>query len=287
MKPWIPGLIATLALTAAPATERVVESRTLRESVTVESARPVTLRVDNIFGSIRVATHDRPVIEMVAEETIEARSRSAFDRAREEVRLDVSREGDEVEMIVDGPFRDRDGRCCDHDWRDYTVSYEFEIRVPHRTHLELKTVNSGRIEVDGVHGHLRVSNVNGPITLERIGGSVEATTVNGPVRARFDENPTDDSRFQTVNGDLELWLQPGLSADLRFKTFNGEALTDFEVEPLPLEPVLEETNGSRRVYRAHSWSGVRVDRGGPQLSFETLNGDILIHDARRVGASSR
>lgn len=287
MQRWIVGLALVSAVGAAFSAERIVESRTLRESVALEAGQAVTLCVDNIFGSIRVTAHDRPLIEMIAEETIEARSQSALERARAEVRLDVGREGDEVTMVVDGPFRDRDGRCCDHDWRGYTVSYDFEIRVPTRTHLELKTVNSGEVEVRGVRGHLSVSNVNGGITLEAVGGSVEATTVNGPVRASFDENPTGDSSFHTVNGDLELSLQPGLSADLRFKTWNGEALTDFDVVPLALEPAQEEIDGGRRVIRSPSWSSVRVERGGPQLSFETLNGDIRIRNARRAAAASR
>jgi len=291
MKPWIGGLLALFVVGAASAGTGVVRSRTLHETVPVEPGRSVTLCVDNVFGSIRVEAHDGPSIEMVAEETVEARDEAAAERARQEVRLDVGREGDRVRMIVDGPFRDRerDGWCHDHDWRDYTVTYDFEIRVPRQTHLELKTVNAGRVEVEGVHGNLRVANVNGGITLEGVGGeSVEATTVNGPLKARFDENPSGDSSFHTVNGEIELWLQPDVSADLRFKTFNGQALTDFEVQPLPLEPVVEEgRDGGRRVFRAHSWSAVRVGRGGPQLSFETLNGDILIRDARRSDASSR
>ena len=283
--------IAILALLGCSGTahagERIVESRTLRESVALEAGSPVTLCVDNVFGSIRVLTHDRPAIEMVAEETVEARSRVALERARQEVRLDVGRQGDEVRMIVDGPFRDRDCRGWDDERRGYTVTYEFEIRVPRRTHLDLRTVNSGEIEVRDVRGHLRVSNVNGGITLEGVAGSVEATTVNGPVRATFVENPAEDSRFRTVNGDVELWLLPGLSADLRFKTFNGEALTDFEVVPLPLEPATEELEGGRRVIRGQSFSSVRAGRGGPQLSFETFNGDIRIRNARRAEAASR
>ena len=102
---------------------------------------------------------------------------------------------------------------------------------------------------------------------------------------RFDENPTDDSTFSTVNGTVELWLQPGLSADLRFKTFNGEARTDFDVEPLPSGAIVERVDGDMRIYRGHEWSRVRIGRGGPEFSFETLNGNILIRNARGESAS--
>jgi hypothetical protein len=265
----------------------VVDTRTRHEVIQLQPKETVLLVVDNVFGSIHVTGHDEPRIEIVAEEKTVARSQTAFERARKDVRLDIGREGDEVTVYVDGPFRERNesgfGR---HRSLGYTVTYDFEIRVPRRTHLDVRTVNSGEIRVEGVQGDLRAGNVNGEISLERIGGgAIRATTVNGPVMARFDRNPTEDSMFQTVNGNLEMWMQPGLSAELRFKTFSGEARTDFDVEPLPYEKVVEEQDGDRRVYRMREWSRVRVARGGPEFSFETLNGNILIHNARGGSAS--
>jgi hypothetical protein len=281
--------ILLLGVRAAVASDGgdVVETRTRHEVVQLQPKETVLLVVDNVFGSIHVTGHDEPRIEITAEETTRARSRTAFEKARKDVRLDIGREGDEVTVFVDGPFRERDengfGRRRS---LGYTVTYDFEIRVPRRTHLDVRTVNSGEIHVEGVQGDLRAGNVNGEILLERIGGgAIRATTVNGPVVARFDKNPTGNSTFQTVNGNLEMWMQPGLSAELRFKTFSGEARTDFEVEPLPYEGVVERQDGDRRVYRMREWSRVRVARGGPQFSFETLNGNILIHNARGGSAS--
>jgi hypothetical protein len=267
----------------------VVETRTRHEVVPLEGRETVLLVVDNVYGSIHVTGHDEPRIEMVAQETTKARSQTAFEKARREVRLDIAREGDEVTIFVDGPFRERDEYGLRrHRDPGYTVSYDFEIRVPHHTHLDVRTVNSGDIRVEGVQGDLCAGNVNGEVTLERVGGgAVRATTVNGRVRARFDKNPSEDSIFKTVNGNLELWLQPDLSADLRFKSFNGEARTDFDVEPLPYEKVVEHKEGDRRVFRMREWSIVRVARGGPQFSFETLNGNILIRNARGPHAASR
>jgi hypothetical protein len=235
--------------------------------------------VDNIFGSIVVEGHDRPTVEMVAEETVRARSRKAFDLARAEVMLDVRQDGNDVVLFVDGPFRDCRWGC---DWStDYSVTYEFKIKVPYETDIDLKTVNDGEIRVTAVRGRFEVANVNGGVELNGIAGSGDATTVNGPVRIRFDENPGGDSNFRTINGTLDFAFQPDLSADLRFKTFNGEVWTDFAAEPLPLRPALEESRDGKWVIRTHDWSGVRVESGGPQLSFETLNGDILIRSADR------
>ena len=280
-------LILFLGALARAESGDIVEKRTQRETIPLQPRETVLLVVDNVFGSITVTRHDAPRIEMTAVETTRARSRTAFDNARRDVTLDVGREGDEVRMYVDGPFRDRDehgfGRSRS---LGYTVIYDFEIKVPRRTRLDLSTVNSGDIRVEGVLGDLRARNVNGDVSLEHVGGgATSATTVNGPVTVRFDENPTEDSMFSTVNGNVELWLQPGLSADLRFKTFNGEARTDFDVEPLPSGAIFEKIDGDRRIFRGHEWARVRAGRGGPELSFETLNGNILIRNARGESAS--
>jgi hypothetical protein len=258
----------------------VVESRTLERTLELaDRSGRSSLVVDNIFGSITVAGHARPVIEMVAKETVRARSRDALDRARAEVALDVRQDGNDVVFFVDGPFRDR---RRDGNWDSrYSVTYEFEIKVPYDTDFDLKTVNDGEIRVSEVRGRFDVANVNGGVELTDIAGSGDATTVNGPVRIRFHENPGGDSNFRTINGTLDLAFQPSLSADLHFKTFNGEVWTDFPAEPLPLRPALEESRDGKWVIRSHDWSGVRIDNGGPQLSFETLNGDILIRSAAR------
>jgi hypothetical protein len=70
------------------------------------------------------------------------------------------------------------------------------------------------------------------------------------------------------------------SADLRLKTFNGGLYTDFDVQPLP-RPA--SGSGQRRngqfVYRSNDYALVRAGRGGPELTFETLNGDVRVRRA--------
>jgi len=273
-------LAMLVPLVGASAHDKIVESRTLQETLSpADPSATVVVVVDNIFGSIRVVGHDRPVVEMVATETVRAKSSSALERARDEVTLDVRAVGNEITFFVDGPFRENRR----HDsWPGYIVVYDFEINVPVDTDLELRTVNEGEIHVSGVHGHFHVANVNGGVEMNGVGGSGEATTVNGPVRVRFDENPREDSSFETINGTLDFSFQPDLSADLHFKTFNGEIWSDFQVEPLPLKPTQERSEERGRVViRTDAWTGVRVASGGPRLSFETLNGDILIRGTGR------
>ena len=67
-----------------------------------------------------------------------------------------------------------------------------------------------------------------------------------------------------------------LSADLRFKTFNGSVYTDFLVTYLPSGPATQERRNGKFVYKSNEFFGVRVARGGPELKFDSFNGNIHI-----------
>ena len=213
-------LVTSLALCiAAPGrAENLSDSRNLQESISFESSGARRVIVDNVWGSISVEGYKGETVEMTAVETVRARTAERIELARKEVELQILKEGSEIELYVDGPFRCRDraerGNCWNR-WHDrYEVVYDFQIRVPHDTDIEVRTVNQGDIEVSGVRGDFLVQNVNGSIELSGLAGSGEATTVNGPVVASFISNPKNDSHFETINGKIDVSFQPGLSADL-------------------------------------------------------------------------
>ena len=70
-----------------------------------------------------------------------------------------------------------------------------------------------------------------------------------------------------------------LSADLALLTTWGELWSEFEVASLSVQPTTERTDNGITVIKTGG-PLVRVADGGPRLSFETLNGDVLIkrHD---------
>ena len=104
--------------------------------------------------------------------------------------------------------------------------------------------------------------------------------MNGGVTVTFATAPQGTSSFETVNGDIEVTFPPNLAADLQFKTFNGDVYSDFVTTPLPAAPASGERRGAKFVYKADRRFGVRVGRGGPEISFDTLNGDIRILQTR-------
>jgi len=257
------------------------ESRTLTETLTfADPGAAHVVEVDNVFGSVTVVGDDRGEVRLVARETISGRTLENLAEAKRDVELAVVDEGDAIRFIVDGPFRRPDGSIRWHDV-DYQVAYDIELRVPRDVDLEVRTINDGEISIRGVSGSFRVSNVNGGIEMLDVAGGGDAVTVNGGIDLRFAKNPDAPWSLKTVNGDLRAAFVDGFSADMRFKTFNGEVWSDFDATARELPQPQPRKRGGRFVYQKDRSFGVRVADGGPELSFDTLNGDIYIRRAAR------
>jgi DUF4097 and DUF4098 domain-containing protein YvlB len=243
-----------------------------------DPSKPGELSLDNVFGSIKVEAADIGQVELTAHKTIRAKSKDALQQAKTEVKLDLTEKANAIDIYVDGPFRCQSEGRRGLKWRDvgYEVQYDFVLKVPRRTRLTLKTVNDGDIFVKGVEGDFDINNVNGKVELADMAGSGQARTVNGEVKAAFVKNPVADCAFETINGDVELAFREGLSADLKLKTFNGEAFSDFDTKQLPGEAAASEKKEGKFVYHQDRFTRVRAGKGGPVVSCDTLNGDILI-----------
>ena len=242
------------------------------------------LIVDNVYGDIHVTGYNGDEIRVSAKKSIPVRADETLTEIYEEVYLDIRDEDDVVELYVDGPFRDCDGRSRRRGrrWRTrYEVRYDFEIQVPRGTHVELSTVNDGEIVVEDVDGQYDVHNVNGSIEMKKIGGWGEVYAVNGDVTIDFVKNPSSNSRFGSLNGEVRLYFMPSVSADFYLETFNGEIFSDFPVSYLPIqaETRSEERNG-RYVYKVNRRTAVRVGNGGPKIELDGFNGDMFILEKR-------
>jgi hypothetical protein len=234
-----------------------------------------TVKIDNVFGSITVSGIKTYEARLEAKKSLRADSQNDLLKAEHEVKLNMVERDNQLDIYVDGPFRCRNGSI---DWsdRDYIVTYDFKLEVPELTDLVLKTVNEGDILVKNVRGNFTVRNVNGHIELQEIAGPVSCKTVNGRIRAAFRENPASACTFKTVNGDLDVSFTPNLAADFQLKTFNGEIYSDYPVSYLPAKAGIAQREKGHYVYRSHSFQGVRVGKGGPEIIMDTLNGDIVI-----------
>ncbi len=258
---------------------KVEEKEEIRKALKFENpSKPKEVVIDNIFGSITVEGYNGQEVQLLVYKTIKARNKEKIQKAREEVELDITEDGNTIDLYVDGPFR------CSHKgrkwkrWRNpgYVVHFDFELKVPHKTSLCLKTVTEGNIEVKNVEGEFEIKNVNGKIKMTEVAGAGDAHTVNGGVKVLFTKNPQTACSFRTINGDIEVSFREGLSADFRMKTFNGDAYSDFPVEYLPARPAVSKRHKGKFIYKSDRFIGVRVEKGGPEIKMDTMNGDLLI-----------
>ena len=234
-----------------------------------------TVKIDNVFGSITVSGTAKATVRLEAKKSLRADNQEDLTRAENEVKLNMAEKGNLLDIYVDGPFRCRNGSINWSD-RDYIAVYDFKLEVPEQTSLILKTVNQGDIVVRNIKGDFTIRNVNGHIEMEGMTGSGSCKTVNGHIRTEFQKNPAGACSFTTINGDLDIYFIPALAADFQLKTMNGKIFSDFPVSYLPAKPGEAKREKGRYVYRSHRFQGVRVGQGGPEITMETLNGDIMI-----------
>ena len=279
MKIIIAVLTAVTFLGAAAGRSDMSEKEEIRKTLHFSGGgSPNQIVVDNISGSIEVVGYDGNDVQLVAHRTSYGASAEKLRESKEKISLDIREEPGKIILYVKTPWRCDDGspsyRRRDDDGFD--ADFDFELKVPSGTDFYLKTVNKGRITVSNMNGAFEVSNVNGGIGMSGIAGAGLVSTVSGKLGVRFRKNPDSRCWFKTVNGSIEVEVPGELSADLMLKTFNGEVYSDFDVTGLPRKASSPERIGRRTVYRGDEFFSVRAGKGGPEMLFETLNGDIRI-----------
>jgi DUF4097 and DUF4098 domain-containing protein YvlB len=242
-----------------------------------------TLDVDNVDGTIHVVGDTGSTIRVEGERIVRGEDQQALDRAKRDVKLDVNEKDGIAQLYVNGPFRhnqssnsnDDHGFHIHFDDHEYEVTYNFTIHVPRDTGLRLRTVN-GDIKTEDTRGKFDIRGVNGAVTMTGAAGYGSLQTVNGQTAVSFRESPRQASDFKTVNGAIDASFPLNFSADLRFRTLNGQAYTDFDATALPSAAQSGERVNGKFLYRFNQTRNVRIGSGGPELSFETVNGDIRI-----------
>jgi hypothetical protein len=252
------------------------EKETLKHSFDTASAGRKLL-VDNIHGYVHVTGYSGSQVQVSIEKHFYADSSEAMAEAKRDVKMDMSQQGNFVRLYEDGPFRTSNGtNYRGESYYGYRVVFDFDVQVPFDTELILKTINRGDIQVKKTSGDYEIHGLNGGIEMEDVAGSGLVSTLNGKVKVTFSKNPSKATQFKTLNGSVDVYFQNGLNADLRFKKLNGGIYTDFEVTALPQTVAGDSSNGKFKYGSDRSMAG-RAGKGGPELSFDTLNGSIRLH----------
>lgn len=249
-----------------------------QEKITVplsDPARPATIKARLISGSITVTAGTNPEVVVQSDSSRPLRRDLIPNSIPPGMhRIDTGGRGFNIEedhnLVTINPAGGSFGE-------------NLILQVPVNTSLDLRTVN-GRIDVTGLNGDLDVGSTNSSIDLKDVSGAVSANTVNGLVTVNMTRvAPDKPMSFSTLNGTIDVTIPSDTKARLRLKSTNGAIYSDFDVkmEPDTSKPVVEDARGRGGRYR------IRLDRsngvygtingGGPEYSFQTMNGTILIH----------
>lgn len=236
------------------------------------------LELENINGSIKVVGYNGDEVKLTVHRTIEARSKQKAEEAKDKEKLEISEEDNLILIYIDTPYRRKDGSINykGPKYYGYKVTFDFELKVPYETNIELETINDGDIYVENLEGNFDVNNINGGVKMREVSGSGKAYALNEDLEVVYSKNPTSDCYFGSLNGDVKVTFLDGLSADFRLKTFNGEAYTDFEVTHVPDIATTKESKKGKYIYKSNKRTRVRVGNGGPEIEFDAFNGDIQI-----------
>jgi len=236
--------------------------------------QPATVKAHLITGSITVTGGTGP--EVVVE------SQSASKPGREAAPDSPPPGMHRIDTGVHGFTAEEDHNVVTIGGANPARNMNLIVQVPVNTSVELRTVTGGHIDVTGIGGDIDVENTNGAITLKNVSGAVVAHTVNGAVTVSLDKvAPDKPMSFTSLNGKVEVTLPRDTKARLRLKTTNGSVYSDFDVkmETDNTKPIVEDAHGQGGRYRIRMDRGVygSINGGGPEYTFQTMNGDILIH----------
>lgn len=272
MKKLAAGILLVVASTAH-AGDTVSKSRVWAEDFAVISRSP-QLTVKNVWGSVRVRPGPDGQISMTVDERYSAPDYELLERSLETLKLSIEADADGVSIAVgDGTHRWQRLDSC----RGCRADYQFDVRVPAGTRVDVGTVVDGAIDVAGVAGIVSASNVNGPISVRDLRECSFFESVNGAVELAFAQAPGRDCDIETINGNVTLLLPDGSGLDVALDSFNGSVFSAFRVDSFRVPATVEHTTDSgRNRYRIQQSAGLRLEGGGPLFSISSLNGDIRI-----------
>jgi len=265
-------LAVSLPALAADYTVTKEESLERRFSFSGGAKREFVLK--NVNGGIRVTPSSGNDLVMSVKTRWRAESQAKLDEARRDVQLKIEEGAAGVRVCLETGCN-----CGENRWsrvmRGYDFRHEFELQAPKDVVLRLSTV-SGDIALDHTAGGFELNTVNGRVEMTEISGSGRAYALNGGVKASFTANPAEKSYFGSLNGKVEIAFAPGFAAKAMLKSFNGSFYSDFPVTPVAAAPEPGRREGDRWVYRSRGYRAVQIGSGGPEIQFETFNGDVHI-----------
>lgn len=260
------------------------QSKTIKKSLIVKGQpSEFWFCLCNVNGSITAEAYDGNTIELSLEKRILSKSSQANI---DDLDIEVVEGGDYTKVMMIHPNYERrevaDATSCNWNWErrrssiDFRYEFNYKLKIPKGVHVRLSTVNEGDIAVAGLNGDIYLSNVNGDVSIEGARANVKASTVNGRVDVSYASMQAEFGEFDTVNGDIYLILPDQAAGVFNFETRWGKVYSDVDFDERVAPKMQKVSKGGMTKYKMANANGYKIASGGPQLDFETLNGDIRI-----------
>ena len=268
---------------------QTLSSQPMREEKIIEKVIPVTLtddfgvKISNINGDVEVYAIEKNEVKINLRITVKADDREDIEKGIRELSLKEQLKDGTLTLSMDAPFiieRWRNGEIIGtqiEDCPDYDYRYDFRVGIPKKASLKAGTVNGGDVFIEGVQGTIKANNVNGSIEITDVMEVKVANTVNGSIRIDYLQNPSENGYFHTINGDITLKLKEDLNATVNSKSMNGDLYSSYNFEYLkPTVEMSQKSNRRGTTYKINEKTGISIGTGGPELTLETLNGNMYL-----------
>lgn len=250
------------------------------------------LYLANVSGDIKVEGYSGDKILLEANKMLDGKNEVDMEKLKKDIVITEIRKKDTLIVYIKGLSNCFCSADENYGWNsryryqfdnwdnDFEYNFDFTIKVPMNTKLNLSTINNGDVIVENITAALNVKNVNGAISLSGISGKTKARTINGDVLIDYSTNPNQDSKYYTLNGDIKANFQKNLNAIVAFKSFNGEFFTNInDLEYLPIKVEKSEIKDVKGIsYKIGGTTEVKIRNGGLYLDFETFNGDVIVKE---------
>lgn len=150
---------------------------------------------------------------------------------------------------------------------------EFTVRVPAGVRFAARTVE-GDIRANNLRSAVDAASVSGDVRVSTT-GTARAATVSGNVEATFGQTDGDEMEFASVSGNVVVRLAGDVGAEVRANTLSGDIQSDFALR----RAGEDEEHGGFNIRVGEQASGT-IGRGGPELSLNTVSGNIRLLRSR-------
>ncbi|MEP1448399.1 MAG: DUF4097 family beta strand repeat-containing protein [Paraglaciecola sp.] len=230
---------------------------TFNKSFDVEFGGQLRLSTDT--GSIEIATHDEPVVEL------QIKTKNTKD---DEFSYRFEQSGGDLTII--GEINEN------RNWLKNN-NVKFILVIPKTYNVELDTSGGslsiedliGQLQANTSGGSINVQNIQGDVKLHTSGGSIKTGNISGNIKAHtsggsinvsIDKQLTKDAKLTTSGGSISAYLDSDIQVNIDAKTSGGRVKSDFKI------------NGMLKKMHVRG----SINGGGPNLTLKTSGGSIKI-----------